>query len=965
MRSIIALVLLASASALPFQSAAAQPAPNAAEARVDGWGRPLTDVPADPAVTYGLLPNGMKYAIRANSTPKGTASIRLYFDVGSMAEGERERGLAHFIEHMAFNGTTHVPEGEMMKILERQGLAFGPDTNAMTSFDSTIYMLELPKVDEQRLDTAFFLLREVASEVKFDPGAVERERGVILSEKRSRESFQLRRIVKNLQFHMPQTKLATRLPIGTEEVLKSATAAELTGLYRRYYRPENATLVIVGDVDPKQIEARIRTKFADWAGQGHAGVEPDKGRVDFTRPPAFASFTDPAVETSAMITVERPWSDPADTQAERRLITIRQIGLALLSRRLDKIANAPGSKIIDGAAQEAPAKDLAWSATVSAVAKDGEWQPALTTIEQELRRAIRHGFNQSELNVQLADIDGSLENAAQRANSRTSAALAQSILGIIDDNSVITEPGFRLDFFREIRPTITVAEVNAEFRKLWTGSQPLVFVTDKKDVSQAALAEAFDASRKVAVLPAKDNGSVKFAYDSFGPAGKVVADSRIDDLGIRTLRFANNVRLNIKKTDFEKGSIRYSVRLAGGQLALPADKPGLAQMVSMLSPIGALEKHSAEDLKQILAGHNIQIGFAVGDDAIVTGGTSSPRDFALQMKLSAAFVVHPGYREEAETRWESLVPLIEAQARATPQSVAQMKLPAVLANDDPRFGFPDEDVLKQRKLDEAKALLAPLLASAPIEIAVVGDVDEAAVIEAVAQTFGALPARELQAPAYSEARKVSFRKARAPVTLTHSGDADQALLAIAWPTDDDDDLERVTGLRLLAEVLKLELTDTLREKLGASYSPAASSFASDVFDGFGYMMAATTLAPDKIDDVEKAVASLVSQLRSAPVGDDLLARARNPIMERMDRQERENAYWLGLVDEAQSDPERLERHRKRRSAYASITPAELQRLAKQYLSSDQTLVVKVISDKLGRPVRTAAAPGGKTPAARP
>jgi zinc protease len=492
-----------------------------------------------------------------------------------------------------------------------------------------------------------------------------------------------------------------------------------------------------------------------------------------------------------------------------------------------------------------------------------------------------------------------------------------------------------------------------------------VFVTDKKDVSQAALAEAFDASRKVAVLPAKDNGSVKFAYDSFGPAGKVVADSRIDDLGIRTLRFANNVRLNIKKTDFEKGSIRYSVRLAGGQLALPADKPGLAQMVSMLSPIGALEKHSAEDLKQILAGHTIQIGFAVGDDAIVTGGTSSPRDFALQMKLSAAFVVHPGYREEAETRWESLVPLIEAQARATPQSVAQMKLPAVLANDDPRFGFPDEDVLKQRKLDEAKALLAPLLASAPIEIAVVGDVDEAAIIEAVAKTFGALPARELQAPAYSDARKVSFRKARAPVTLTHSGDADQALIAIAWPTDDDDDLERVTGLRLLAEVLKLELTDTLREKLGASYSPAASSFASDVFDGFGYMMAATTLAPDKIDEVEKAVASLVSQLRSAPVGDDLLARARNPVMERMDRQERENAYWLGLVDEAQTDPERLERHRKRRSAYASITPAELQRLARQYLSSDQTLVVKVISDKLGKPVRTAAAPGGKTPAARP
>ena len=965
MRLIIALMLLTSASALPIQSVFAQPATESA-ARVDGWGRQFTDIPVDPAVRYGRLSNGMKYAIRANSTPKGAASIRLHFDVGSLAERESERGLAHFIEHMAFNGTTHVAEGEMMKMLERQGLAFGPDTNAMTSFDSTIYMLELPKADEQRLDTAFFLLREVASEIKFDPEAVERERGVILSEKRSREGFQLRRIMKNLEFHMPEAKIVERLPIGTEEVLKTASAADLTDLYRRYYRPENATLVIVGDVDPAGIESKIRAKFGDWAGTGRPGSKPDKGRIDFARAADFGSFTDPAIETSVMLTVERPWDDPADTKANRSQITIRQIALALLSRRLDRIANAPESKIIDGVAQEAPGKDLAWSTTVSAVAKDGEWKAALTTIERELRRAVEHGFTQSELNVQLADIDGSLEIAAQRANTRTNGALAQAILGIIDDNDFITEPQFRLDFFRRIKPSITLAAVNAQFRKLWTGSQPLVFVTDKSEVKKSAVAAAFEASRKVAVLPMKDSGNVKFAYDSFGPAGGVVSDSRIADLGIRTLRFANNVRLNIKKTDFEKGSARFSIRLAGGQLALPADKPGLAAMVGMLSPIGALEKHSAEDLKQILAGHSIHIGFAVSDDAIVAGGTTSPRDLALQMKLSAAFLTHPGYRKEADTRWESLVPVIEAQARASAQSVAQTKLPAVLANDDPRFGFPDEAVLKQRTLKEAKALLAPLLASAPIEIAVVGDVDESAVIDAVGQTFGALPTRQLEAPDYTEARKVSFHKGAGPVMLTHSGDADQAMLAIAWPTDDDRDLQRVVGLSLLAEVMKLELTDSLREKLGASYYPSASSFASDVFDDFGYFLAATTLAPDKIDEVEKAVSSIVKQLQAEPVSDDLLARARNPALQRIDRQERENAYWLALTDEAQTDPERLDRHRKRKAVYASVTPKDLQNLARQYLPANKTLVVKVLSDKLGKPVQAAAAvSSGKAQAARP
>ena len=954
LRQLIALlVLLASVPAASHQGQAAVPAARPVPAAVDGWGRPRTDVPADPAVAYGRLPNGMKYAIRPNSTPKGTASIRLHFDFGSLAESDRERGLAHFIEHMAFNGTTHVPEGEMIRILERQGLAFGPDTNAATGFDSTTYMLELPKTDEQRIDTALFLLREVASELICDPAAVERERGVILAEKRSRDNFQLRRTIESLEFHMPATTLHRRLPIGTDEVLKAASADDICGLYRRYYRPENATLVIVGDIDPTQLEARLREKFGDWAGKGEPGAEPDKGEVDLDRPADFGSFADPAVETTAMITVARPWDDPLDTRAERRRATIRQIGLALLSRRLDEIANAPGAKLINGAAQQAPARDLAWNTTVSAVARDGEWRAALTTIEQELRRAIEHGFTQSELRVQMADIEGSLEAAAERASTRTNQGLAQSILGIIDGNEFITTPRFRLDFFREVRPTITLVEVNAEFGRLWIGSAPLVFITDKKPVVKAELAAVLEASRKVAVLPKKDAGPLKFAYDSFGEPGRVVADSRIEDLDIRTIRFANNVRLNIKTTDFEKGSVRYSIRLAGGQLALPESKPGLAPMVSMLSAIGALEKHSAEELKQILAGHNVQTGFAVHDDSIVAGGRTTPRDFELQMKLSTAFFTAPGYRKEAETRWQSLVPVLDAQTKATPQSVAGTKLPSVLANDDPRFGYPGAETLGQRQLGEAKAALAPLLASAPIEIGVVGDIDEAAVIETIARTFGALPARQLDPPNYSQARKADFRADLAPVTLTHSGGSDQALVAIAWPTDDDDDFQSVVALDILSDVLRLELTDTLREQLGVTYSPAVTSFASDVFDDFGYVLTAATLSPDKLVEVERAVATVVEQLRNRPVSADLLDRARNPTLERLERQERENAYWLGLVDEAQTDGERIERHRRRKAAYAAVTPGELQNLAAQYLTPQRKLVVHIVSEQLGQPAPSA------------
>ena len=946
--SVLALASASHAAQAPVVTVgvpAAQPMP-VTPTPPNAWGRGSIDVPADPSIRYGRLANGMKYAIRPNATPQGAVSLRLHFAFGSIAESERERGLAHFIEHMAFNGTTGVAEGEMKRILERHGLAFGADTNAFTNFDSTLYVLELPKNGAEIVDTALFLMREVASEVKFDSSAVDRERGVILSEKRTREGYQLRRAVENISYHMPASAYAKGLPIGTEQVLKTASAAELADLYRRYYRPENATLVIAGDIDPAVIEAKIQAKFGTWAGKGAAGAKLDKGKVDLNRPADFSSFSDPAVETTVMMTRYRPWEDPADTQARRRELIIQQVALSLLSRRLQNIANSADAKIISGGAAQSPAQDLAWATTISAAAPEGEWQGALAAIEQEMRRALDHGFTASELKVQLSDMHGGLKSAADQASTRRSSGLADTVVASIEGNDLITTPQFRLDMFRAIRPTITVAEVNTALRKLWAGSAPLVYVTDKKPVAKAAIVQALSDSRKVAVLPHKDVGPQKFAYENFGAPGPVVADSRIEDLGIRSVRFANNVKLNIKKTDFEKGAVRYSVRIAGGDLALPNDKVGLSALINTLSPIAGLEKHSAEDLKQILAGRGVHPGISVGSDAIVAAGRTIPTDLALQMKLSAAFVTAPGYRPEAATRWRSLVPIFDKQWRATPQGVMGTKLPGILANDNPKFVFPEAAILSARSLDEARAVLTPLLAKAPIEIGIVGDVDEALAIDAVAKSFGALPARDATAPDYREARKAEFRRSLAPIKLTHSGPADQAVLVEAWGTTDDDDQKETVGLVLLADVLRLELTDKLREELGDTYTVGVASAASDVFDDFGYLRVSTVVSPDKLDAVEKATEQVVAKLRDKPIDADVLARARNPNLERIDLQQRENGYWLDLVDEAQSDPARLQRHRQRKQVYLAMTAAEIQALARRYLAPEKMLAVRIVSDSV-------------------
>ena len=378
-------------------------APSPALATPNGWGVELTDVTPDPSIRYGTLPNGMKYAIMRNATPKGAGAVRLRFEFGSIGEKDSEQGLAHFIEHMAFNGSTHVPEGEMVKILERQGLKFGPDTNAVTGFDSTTYMLDLPKADAEHVDTSLFLLREVASELKFDSAAVDRERGVILGERRFRDTYELHQIVDQLAFQVPGTPYPNRLPIGTLEVLKSAQPSTMKDIYQRYYRPENATLVFVGDADPAVIEAKIKKTFADWKAAGTAGTPLPRGSVDLKRTTAFDTFIDPAVPTIVNLSVFRPWEEPKDTLAERRRDVLRGLAMSMFNRRIQRLASAPNSILLGGGMDRDTVEYAALSSYVSLFAKDGSWKQAVGIAEQELRRALKYGFTKQELELQRAD----------------------------------------------------------------------------------------------------------------------------------------------------------------------------------------------------------------------------------------------------------------------------------------------------------------------------------------------------------------------------------------------------------------------------------------------------------------------------------------------------------------------------------------------------------------------------------
>ena len=925
----------------------APPAPATQPTATTGWGFPVYDIPADPAVRFLKLGNGLKVAILQNRTPQNTVAVRLGFDAGVIDESEAEAGLAHFLEHMAFNGSRNVPEGEMIKLLEREGLAFGADTNASTDLEETIYKLDLPRNDPKLLDTALMLMRETASELTLDSAAIDRERGIIQSETRTRNTFARRRIKDYLDFVGPDTAFSQKLLTANLDAnIDSFKAGTLADYYDRLYRPDNAALVVVGDLDPDQAERAVRARFASWQPAAMPLARTNKGSIDLARPMAARNFVDPGVPV--LVTIDRfaPYAERPATEAEFRRQLLIALGTAVLDRRFALIANAPNAPIISGNADTSDFFDVASQANVTLQAKEGAtgWQDALRTGENEVRRLVEHGVTQAELKEQLANFATRYRTAAEQAATRRSPALAEAILATVQQQDILVTPATRYALFQAFTPEITPAAVSAAVARQFSGSAPLIHVSTKTAVpgGTEAILTAYRQAAAIPVEAPKHGTTAAFGYAEFGGPSAIVSDTVVGDLGIRQIRFANNVRLNLKQTDFETGRLRYRVRVGSGMLAIPRERAAEAVFLGAFSPTAGTGKHSLDELQAILAGRQITYGLGVIEDAFAVGGTTTMADFATQMQVSAAYVSDPGYRPEALAKWQAVVPAIVAQLEATPVGVAQAKVPTLVANGDPRFGVPSPAALAAVSLDELRADIADQLAHAPVEISVVGEFVPEQVIEAVARTFGALAERRAALGEFSAARRVRFAQDTAPVTLTHGGAADQALVQVYWPARDDSDPQETSTLALLAEVFGLQLLEEVREKLGATYSPQAGANLSDTYPGFGTLSTSIVVAPRDADKVVAAVEAITRQLREAPVDGDILERARRPLLERTAQNRRENAWWLGVLGESQLRPERLDRYRTIEARLRKVTPAMLQAAAKQYLRPERELQVRIV-----------------------
>jgi zinc protease len=918
----------AAATACASLPAILRAAPPAAPA----WAQAKSDLPADERVRFGSLPNGMRYAIVKNATPAGEASLRLRIGAGSLEERDDQRGIAHFLEHMVLNGTRHVPEGEFVRRLEREGLKFGPDTNATTTFEQTVYMLDVPRSDPEKLDTALYLLREVAGEATLDSAAIDRERGVVLSEERSRASPSYRILVDELGYLYRGDLLPNRLPIGATEILRTAPRERFVDFYDRYYRPERATLVAVGDFDPDAVEARIRALFGDWKGRGPAGAD-----VAPATAPARGPESRVIIEPGGPHRVSLAWVRPADlrpdNRATRRDNLVDQVALTILNRRLELLATTAAPPYVGAGASLSQQADRARIAQVSALAQPGKWREALSAIEQETRRAAERGFVAAEVDRELTEIRVRLQASVAGTATRSTPGLASALVSSANNDQVFTAPATDLALFEAEVKDLRPEEVSAAARRLFGGGGALAYLTSPVpvDKGEAALAAAYAESKAKPVGAARVQSAKAWPYGDFGKPGKVVERRALEGLDATAVRFANGVRLTVKQTDFKKDQVLVSVRYGGGQLSLPRDRsnPLWAAFGGGFTS-GGLGRLTAEQMKQVLAGSLYGVDAGQDDEAFTLGGATRGEDLARQMQILAAYMKDPGWRPNGFDRIRQFGATLHDQIEATPGGVFSRDAGSLLRSGDPRWAFPSREEIAASNVAQARRLLDPELAKGPIEVIVVGDVGVDEAIRQTAATFGALPPRQAQ-PADPAAAAIRF-PGPGLVTRTHKGRADQGLASIAWPTVDFySDTRRARILNLLGQVMQLRLTDEIREKQGTTYSPTAGHAASEAFPGYGYLAATIEAPPEKLDRFFADALKVADDLRARPVEPDELERARRPLVDNLLRQRLGNGWWLAQLAGLSEHPERRAAILNSVDQYRSITAAELQKAAVDYL----------------------------------
>ncbi len=941
------IALLACAGAVQVLAAqSGQPAPPSAAPAAEFV--PDATIPFDPAVTTGTLPNGLKYYVRRNSRPEKRILMQLAVKAGSVDETEKQLGLAHFLEHMGFNGTKRFKPGELIAALESSGSRLGPHVNAQTGFDETIYMFQLPTDRPEIVEKGMQALADFAAGMTLDPKEIDKERGVVLEEWRGGLGAGSRLRDQQIPVLFYQSKYAERLPIGKPEILKSFPPSELRAFYTKWYRPDRMAVVAVGDMEPAAMEALIKREFSPLAKPTTA--PPDRNYPVPLPPDVLVKMaTDPeATQSSVSIVRKRP-SQPQDKVRDYRRSLVNSLAYQMLNERFDELSRKPDAPFLGAGAYGGSLSPTVDSFTLSAGVQDGKIVPGLAALEVEANRVERHGFLAGELERARKWMLASYDRAYAERDKTESGSYVQEYINNFLEGEPSPGIAYEHKLVQGLVPTIDAAEVaNAAKAAFSDASRVILGVSPQKaDLavpSDGDLKGAVASADSVAVTPWADTASSAALLERTPDPGKIVNRREIPELGVTVVTFSNGVEAWLKPTDFKNDQVMFSLVASGGTSLATPEKYVEAQLATGQVELSGAGGHRAIDLPKLTAGKLASASPFIGTSSHGLQGSSTPAHVETALQLLYLKFTAPGDDPEAFA-------LIKRQLQAA--VVNRSSSPSAMFNDkvaevDTMKHYTSQPLTVERIAALERAAMVSFYKerfanAADFTFFIVGTFKTDDVLPLVGRYVGSLPSTGTAASRYRDLG-ITFPSAneRVKVEKGREPKSDTVISFFADPPLEENEQTRVEAA---TEVLEIALRDILREELGETYGVSVALAQSLPQRGSGHIEVRFSGAPDNAEKMSARVMQEVARLQKETPSEDLTNRAKETAKRQHETALRQNGFWLARLQSAKllgRDPllmlSRLQR-------IESVTPALLHETFKKYFPAERSTIVTLIPEK--------------------
>jgi zinc protease len=908
---------------------------------------PSERVPFDAAVELETLPNGLKYYIRKNGRPEKRVMLQLAVKAGSIDEADDQQGLAHFLEHMAFNGTKRFKPGELIAALESSGARMGPHVNAYTSFDETVYMFQLPTDKPGVVEKGVQALADFAGAMTLDPQEIDKERGVVIEEWRGGLGAASRLRDQQIPVLYYKSKYAERLPIGKPEILKSFKAERLRDFYTTWYRPDRMAVIAVGDVDPAHIEGLIKTEFA--ALQKPSSAAPDRVyQVPLHDETLVKVATDPEAQQSSVSVVRKRPRGEQGTVGDYRRDIVHRLAFQMMNERFDELSRKPDAQFLGAGAYESGLSPTTGTVTLGASVQEGKISQGLSALVIEANRVIQYGFGPSEFDRAKKWMLASYERAYAERDKTESGSYTQEYVNHFLEGEPSPGIEYEIKLLKTLLPGITASEVTAAAKEMLADRSRVILAVSPQKPGLAIPGEpdlraTVQKAESVAVTAWNDAVSATELMATPPLPGVVASRTEMPDLGVTVVKFGNGVEAWLKPTDFKNDQVMFSfVSPGGASLAPPAiyTEATLAPAQVELSGAGG---HSAVDLQKLLAGKLASASPFVGPSSHGISGSSTPANLETALQLLNLEFTAPEDDAQAFALIKKQLEAAYLNRDRNPNLLFSEKLAQV--NTSGHYTSQPLTLERVNKLDREAMMRfygERFSNAADFTFVMVGafKVDEA--LPLVAKYVGSLPSKgaatakvhdmEIHFPTTVERAKVE--KGREPRSQT-------VLSFAADPPLDENEQSRVDAA---TEVLEIALRDILREELGETYSVSVGLNQPLPQRGAGRISISFGSAPDKAESMVQRILQEVQRLQKEGPSADLVNRAKEAAHREHETARKQNGFWLARLQSAKllgRDPKLILTREERINA---ITQQNLHEMFKKYFPMDRYTVVTLVPE---------------------